>query len=619
MKKFIILIICLSFVGFSYAANTNTNNQNGNNNTTNVTQVGSNVTTTNQTGDNGQITVQQDGANTATVDQVETASNTPVGQQIANVKQTGTGNVADVDQTETGGGGHSTNRATIEQDGTTNTAIQSTYAPGYNSGQTVNAYQQGAGNLSTQTISAGYTNSFEVDQIGDDNTATQTMSANHSHGYIYTVGDRNAATQNITGSNHGYSGGINIDQFGDDNTAGQTFSGSGLGHNQKGDILQDGNLNNASQISAGADNIANTYQLGDMNLATTTMTGNSDFADVDQIGNQNIATVDQVGNSHNASVQQYGRNYADVDQNGGNGNKAVVAQGASGAPVNNYYQPGYASDWKEGAYVVQTGNTNDALIDMNSNNGEAGIFQTGDLNQGSQELNSTYHRTNANKGYMAIEIKQIGNENVADQKTLASFGSYGIQKMLVFQEGNLNNANQLSKGGMASEINVKHVGNNNTGAASVDVAATGLASPLALSWTGPQAADVTNGVYSQFQDGRYSKAVIDVAGDGNKTTQAQQYTVWSTSGANEATLGIVGNDNASIQGQHGESNDSFINVSGSGNVIATSQAGDNHIADIDLLGSSDTNIAAIQQTGIGQSGTIMVNGVNNFSQIIQQP
>ena len=199
-----------------------------------------NTATTNQTGDNGQATIAQTGSNTASVTQVESATNTPVGQQIADVKQNGATNSATVSQTETGGGNHGTNRAKVDQDGSNNSVTQTTYAPGSNSGQNVDAYQKGDWNMSMQSISAGYTNSFTLKQIGNHNTSSQTMAASHSHGNIFSEGDFNFATQSLTGSNHGYSGGININQYGNQNQASQSFSGGGLGHNQKGNIYQDG-------------------------------------------------------------------------------------------------------------------------------------------------------------------------------------------------------------------------------------------------------------------------------------------------------------------------------------------------------------------------------------------
>jgi len=337
---------------------------------------------------------------------------------------------------------------------------------------------------------------------------------------------------------------------------------------------------------------------------------------------QNTSTVTQDGFSNLATVDQYGKNLTQIEQIG-SGNKAIVDQGTALQSQSNYRVPAYSTDHEWGAWVKQDGVSNSASINQQGSSGSADINQDGSLNVAVQDIHTFASGATANtrKG---LDIDQIGNRNESIQLTRASFGSYGIKKMYVDQIGNDNYANQYSNGGMASTMTIKQEGSNNGNAVSSDVAATGLSSPLSLAWGtlmhpansgGIDAVKISHGGYTQYQNGRYSTATIDITGDGNKTTQAQEFTVWSVSGQNSATLFISGNDNAVIQAQMGEYNSSDVDVTGNGNVISTSQLGDSNSIDIDVLGSF--NIAGIQQAGDSHSATVLQMGSNNFAQITQ--
>jgi hypothetical protein len=298
MKKLFALLVVITFFGSYVSAQNNT-------------------ATTNQIGDNGTATVTQTGlTNSSLVNQTESAITTPVGFQNATVIQTGTSNYSEIYQTETGDGGHTVNNAFIQQIGTTNNSIQFTYAPGYNSGQNVWGYQNGLSNQLTQTITAGYTNSFVANQNGDLNIAQQNMASSTTDGKIDQLGNGNYAKQYFTGQNHGYyTNGMLIVQTGADNDATQEFHGGGWGVGSNGQIHQTGNLNNATQYSDGFPNTQLTTQVGDENQAETTQNGNFNsgiiyqdgnfnFGSISSTGNNNIADINQVGNTNSATIIQ---------------------------------------------------------------------------------------------------------------------------------------------------------------------------------------------------------------------------------------------------------------------------------------------------------------------------
>lgn len=336
----------------------------------------------------------------------------------------------------------------------------------------------------------------------------------------------------------------------------------------------------------------------------------------------------QTGNV--ATIDQYGTNMGEITQEG-NSNMGNIDQGTAFETVTNIPSTYHLS----GAWIDQIGDGNNASIASqndgsmyNSGNGNAGsIYQDGNINIALQVLSSHTSQRAKTSVRVAVEIDQIGNENEAHQSTRGNFGSYGIQQMWIDQIGANNYANQYSNGGMQSVMTVKQEGSNNGNALSADVAATGLSSPLSLLWGtlmhsansgGINAGEVSSGTYTQYQNGRYSVAVIDVLGSNNKTTQAQEFTDWVASGANVAYIDIIGDENAVVQGQIGEASSSDIDIDGSGNIVASSQLGDSNIVDIDLVGGSMNCVVGVEQIGNGHSATVFQSGVSNFAKVIQR-
>lgn len=314
---------------------------------------------------------------------------------------------------------------------------------------------------------------------------------------------------------------------------------------------------------------------------------------------------------NNATINQYGTNIGQITQTGSS-NAGTINQGADGAAVAN---SGSNTSWLYGAFIDQDGNTNTAEIDMNSSQNGASIYQGGNDNWAKQELNAQISKT-TNWDRMGLDIDQIGDNNWANQKTVASFGSYGVQGMAIVQSGNYNKADQLSIGGMQNVTEITQIGDNNNNSAmsgnSYDVSATGLTDPLLLAYAHKPA-----GTFTQYAYQGKGTTHMYVNGNNNNTYQYQEYTVWSTYGANDAMMDVIGSENDVAQGQIGTYNFSDIDVSGSNNVVTTGQVGDNSDATLNIQG--DYNVAGVQQTSSGNSATINQIGSGNTGLIIQQP
>lgn len=273
-----------------------------------------NTSTVIQTGDLQFADVDQIGSNTAMVGQNEsgTPSNSPAYMNNAVVYQDGIDNTATIWQDETGDGNKGENDATITQLGFSNTSLQITNAPNYNSGLDVAAWQEGIGNVVYQNIQGGYTDYFSTYQLGNYHNATQLgTDITTNTAYIYQYDEHNTATQNLFGSNNGYYGGVYdnerilIVQHGTWNNATQTFTGIGSSHGNTADIYQDGYDNTANQVGIGRDLYADFNQIGNYNNAYSV-----------QNGEQLQVFVNQNGNSHNANSSQTGfDNLATIDQN----------------------------------------------------------------------------------------------------------------------------------------------------------------------------------------------------------------------------------------------------------------------------------------------------------------
>lgn len=313
----------------------------------------------------------------------------------------------------------------------------------------------------------------------------------------------------------------------------------------------------------------------------------------------NVATIDQVGTSKAIVIQTGNTNWVYVSQQG-------------------YNFPQTGGGWKLGAYINQTGDNNIAKsvwTTTNDNNG-VGIDQTGDSHKAYQYVGS-YQQKTTSYSVMGLDIEQWGgNDNWAFQQTIASFGSYGIQDMLIRQQGSDNFMNQLSVGGMAGKMESFQTGNSNDYDVSGKSVA-GMASPLALPWAHKPVLSLPSpgagtpaGEYGQYQNARYGVATVNITGDSNHTAQYQEYRVWATSGAHKATGAIIGGSNYLVQGQIGESNQAYSDIAGDENIVWQSQDGDLNQSDISLTG--DSNEAGTMQLGDSNIAKYLVAGDANY-------
>lgn len=315
-----------------------------------------------------------------------------------------------------------------------------------------------------------------------------------------------------------------------------------------------------------------------------------------------------------ATIDQYGTNIAEIAQMGSN-NDADIDQGELGSSVTN---SGPQTSWLYGAFIVQIGDDNDAIIDVNTSNAGSSIYQSGNDNWAKQELNSTYHKT-TNWARMGLDIDQVGNDNWANQKTIYSFGSFGVQGMMIVQTGNDNIADQLSIGGKSNVTEITQIGNNNNNPTingnAYDVSATMLADPLSLSWT-----QKPTGTFTQYTNQMNGTTHMYVYGDNNNTHQYQECSLTNGQivGDNDAFMDVYGSGNNVAQGQLGEQNWTGIDIEGDGNVVASSQLGDNNMVDIDLVGGSMNCVVGVEQIGNGHSATVFQSGVSNFAKVIQR-
>ena len=183
-------------------------------------------------------------------------------------------------QQEQYGGGES---ATIEQYGQSNIAYQwQNYYQGLSGGDNIaEIFQEGTGNIARQVqegIEEGIENEAYITQIGDDNDAN-----------IYQDGIGNKALQrqntfDVPGDgNTAY-----IKQYGT-NSGNSPWGFDVVGASQKqvgnynnASIYQDGCENYASSIQTGNGNNVSQSQTGDYNYSTVAQTGNGNIANVTQ-------------------------------------------------------------------------------------------------------------------------------------------------------------------------------------------------------------------------------------------------------------------------------------------------------------------------------------------------
>lgn len=422
-----------------------------------------------QTGENQEAIINQAGLNTAKVTQFTDNK----GVQKSTVIQSGERNVVVVEQNQTGGGGNSpANTAFIQQIGNDNYGNQYEKAPGYNSGQKVEARQIGNSNDVRQSIFSGYTESLFASQTGNENDAIQEATGGgHNHANISQLGNLNWAKQEINGNNNGYSGAdILIEQNGASNKARQLFTGNGQSHKNNGNIYQVGDGNDAFQEGSGRDLNLRLLQNGDNNKSTQKSWGIANVSWLNQEGDDNTSKIIQEGDENSSKLYQSGiAGKVDVLQNG---NKNTI--GGIETEFGNVFNLKASQLGENNELLINSTGTVTVLQDNNLLAGMVGnkikYYQTGlgitRLSQVGDENNiGLLHGGNGN-----ANIKQEGNSNkvggfvdvFAGDPVMNDpfFGTFNGEKLTVdqFGEGNLLN---LHSTGLSDIVTVLQHGNNN--------------------------------------------------------------------------------------------------------------------------------------------------------------
>ena len=312
-----------------------------------------------------------------------------------------------------------------------------------------------------------------------------------------------------------------------------------------------------------------------------------------------------------ATVKQFGENIGSVSQTGSD-NNAKILQGTKDVEVTNNRKLQYAGDWKEGSFIDQVGENNTAKTTVRTSGNGTSISQDGERNKGFQDVGS-FNEETTDWTKMGLDIEQKGKGNWATQKTSENFGCpSGIAGMTIIQKGDHNIADQVSMGGYGGNQSIKQIGDNNNNTVKsgnvFDLSSTTLNNTL-LAFT------TLTLPLTQYSNQNGGSAIMNVKGDNNNTYQFQKFSVWETSGHNDAMLDLKGDKNNIFQGQLGESNNSDLDIHGDGNVVSTSQVGDWNVADVNIRG--DYNVVGIQQTGSGHEAYVTQNG-SNFAKVVQQ-
>ncbi len=347
-----------------------------------------------------------------------------------------------------------------------------------------------------------------------------------------------------------------------------------------------------------------------MVLAVSMVMAQTNVGLVIQSGDKNDGKITQGGLENNAQITQYGTNSSIINQDGDK-NLATVDQGEGGKSVTNKDTP----SWRYGAFIDQVGNENEATIrewrgdgtyqSGGSSNG-ARVEQDGNKNIAFQDIsNSQVKTTDWNR--MGAHIKQLGDENFAQQEVFRSFGTNGSGGIIIDQQGDENQARQYVIGGRDNITEIFQTGDNNvyTGFTSSKVGDI-----LNLSWVfKPTGED-----YSQYQRGEGNEVRLNILGNNNITAQYQEGDVWGYS-YNIADINIVGHSNEASQAQLGTGNNADIEIYGHLNKAGIQQLGDNNEAEIFQTG--DSNCGLIYSIGTGHLGMITQTGGMNEALITQ--
>lgn len=350
MRKITLGALALMFGAVGFAQNnTGTVNQTGNDNTGIV----------DQTGSENQGTITSDG--NLNKDDIVKWGNWKSGvsayMMAKGITQKGYKNTGSIDQNSgpaTGAG----NRAGIGQDGKLNNAKITQSDP------------------SSHTW--GPENNAFVDQLGDNNISVQNQEGKANNSYFRQDGNGNEAESQQFDY---YTSRTTVEQVGDNNTSFQRQEFGNSTGNNKSNVYQKGNMNNA-----------NSDQRGKGNEGVISQTG----------GNLNDSELSQFGDGNDAGIMQNGSN-----------NQALVYQGWAYAPI-----------WGSTEVV---GNNNQASVNQNGENNFGGIWsmgsdnivnldQVGDNNVARLSNGYNYSTVNGVPGINpansnTIELEQIGSNN----------------------------------------------------------------------------------------------------------------------------------------------------------------------------------------------------------------
>jgi len=547
MKKLGFLFVFMALAGLTFAQNAV-------------------VDQTNESGTSVQAAVTQTGTNTATVTQ----------SSVLNVNNVNTIS-ATVNQTNTPGG--VANSVTINQ------------------------------SITDDDDSDGSILSADATQEGEDNSIRQTQENNGNDfldrfvSRVFTAsqtGNSNLIEQSSTDGDQG-SVEFTATQVGDENTATQTTLMAG-GSSYDGDqtpfatgvILQEGNLNQATQIMQSLDADGNIYQNGSSNTGTQFF-GNlskENYADIDQFGEANEAhQTFSSGNSTAISTLT-------AFQNGqGNQSEQTVTVGNDNT-----------------GYVEQTGNYGDAFQTFTGDDNNASVDQSGYMNVATQDLigdmnNATIEQVGGSEN-SATQKMEGHNDNATIQQLNNSYGSYNTASQTFTSTSGDNTASILQNGlGGATPPNtatqyVEGTSNN----LSITQTAESWYSDATQNVLGAESSNNTLTINQDWGDD--NNALQTVSGSSN-TVYGEQHGVWYGNGEN-LTQTITGDLNDISVIQYADNDFATQTVTGDGNTLKTVQNGENASAVMLVIG--DNNVASLEQNGSVASADIYQEGELNVVQ-----
>jgi hypothetical protein len=238
-------------------------------------------------------------------------------------------------------------------------------------GQTNNSdvTQEGAGNnvdVTQEYVTNGVTgeNTFTVSQNGDNNDVglfEQVGAGNEAT--ITQVGDGNTVAENPqqgfteTGSPNSYDGKITVDQYGNNN---DVYDVDQQGYNNVAEVDQGGEQNdvngNLVDIDGQTNGISgatgNTVDINQTTNGNAVGTGNSSVRGVRQVGQRNELTITQEGDAGSRVGTELSGMY--------NGKNAIVQDGADNVATVSQRAGGNHTV----KYLIQTGNSNELMIDQ---------------------------------------------------------------------------------------------------------------------------------------------------------------------------------------------------------------------------------------------------------------